>query len=179
MTWTRAVLYLAIWGVLSAYYVWFERSPQTPGTSPEPSAQENRLVPFRAEAVTRLSLDAHGTRLRCELRDGQWSIIEPAGAPVPADLIAAIVATLTELPPVDVVPPTAGARAAEFGLEEHSVRLTLGTAREEVRLQLGARNPSQTALYARRDGEEEIVLVGLNVQYYVNLLIEALRRHPA
>jgi hypothetical protein len=86
---------------------------------------------------------------------------------------------LTELPPVAAVPLTAGARPADFGLEEESVRLTLGTGTEEARLQLGARNPSQTAIYARRDGAEEIVLIGLNVQYYVDLLIEASRQPRA
>jgi hypothetical protein len=106
-------------------------------------------------------------------------VVAPADARVPADLVAAIVAALTELPPVDVVPPAPGARAVEFGLEEHSVRLVVGTDTEEARVQLGARNPSQTAVYARRDGDEEIVLVGLNVQYYVDLLIEASRRPPA
>jgi hypothetical protein len=179
MTWTRALLYLAIWGVLSAYYVAFERSPQEPSTPPEPSAQATRFIPFRGEAVNRLSLDVHGTRLRCELRDGQWNVVEPVDSRIPADLIAAIVATLTELPPVDAVPLTAGARPADFGLEEESVRLTLGTGTEEARLQLGARNPSQTAIYARRDGAEEIVLIGLNVQYYVDLLIEASRQPRA
>jgi hypothetical protein len=178
MTWTRAT-YLAIWGVLSVYYVAF----RTVTAGAEHAARAVRIGepvrPTPAAAVTRLSLDAHGTRLRCELRDGQWAVVEPADSRVPADLIAAIVATLTELPPVDVVPATAGTRAAEFGLEEHSVRLTVGTGSEEVRLQLGARNPSQTAVYARRDDEEEIVLVGLNVQYYVDLLIEASRRPPA
>lgn len=179
MTWTRALVYLAIWGVLSAYYVAFERSPQAPAALPEATSGADRLVPFRGGAVTAFSLDANGTRLRCERSDGQWRIVEPAGAAVPVDLVAAIVATLTELPPVDVVPLAADGKAADFGLEEGAVRLTLGAGAAQVRLELGGRNPSQTAVYARRDGAEEIVLVGLNVQYYVDLLIEALRRHAA
>ena len=179
MTWPRALLYLAIWVVLSAYYVAFERSAPTPPAVLESAPDEDRLVPFRAAAVTALSLDAHGTRLHCERSDGQWRIVEPAGASVPVDLVAAIVATLTELPPVDIVPLTADGTATDFGLEDGSVRLTLTAGAEQVRLQLGARNPSQTAVYARREGAEEVVLVGLNVQYYVDLLIEALRRHAA
>ena len=35
------------------------------------------------------------------------------------------------------------------------------------------RNPAQTAIYARREGSGEIVLAGLNVQYYFDLLMEA------
>jgi hypothetical protein len=177
MTWSRALLYLATWASLSAYYVAFERSPQAPVARSDVTAAEQRLVPFRAGAVTMLSLDAHGTHVRCERSEGQWRVLEPAGAPVPIDLVAAIVATLTELPPVEIVPLSDGSQSADFGLEDATVHLTVGAGAEQVRLQLGARNPSQTAVYARRDGAEEIVLVGLNVQYYVDLLIEALRRH--
>lgn len=177
MTSTRALLYLAIWGVLSVYYAAFERSPQMPAAPVEIAAGRERLLSFRAADVTVFSLDAQGSQLRCERRDGQWRILEPAGAPVPADLIAAIVATLTELPPVDVVPLNAEATAGDFGLADDSVRMMVGTGSETVALRLGARNPSQTAVYARREGAEEIVLVGLNVQYYVDLLVDALRRH--
>lgn len=179
MTWTRALVYLGIWGVLSAYYVAFERSPQAPATPVAVPAREDRFVPFRADAITTFALDAYDTRLHCERSEGQWRVIEPVGAPVPSDLIAAMIATLTELPPVDVVPLALDGEPAQFGLDTHPVRLTIGAGSQQVRVQIGDRNPSHTAVYARREGAEEVVLVGLNVQYYIDLLIEALRRHAA
>jgi hypothetical protein len=48
-----------------------------------------------------------------------------------------------------------------------------------IRVLLGARNPAQTAVYARREGKPDVVLLGLNVQYYIELVIEALQRPPA
>lgn len=177
MTWPRAFMYLAIWAVLSAYYAAFERAPQAPVVPAETRDGGQQLVPFRAEDITTFGLEANGVRLRCERRDGQWRVLEPAGAPVPSDLIAAMIATLTELPPVQIVPLTQDGAAGDFGLDARAVRLTLGDGAEQTRLQLGARNPSQTAVYARREGAEDVVLVGVNVQYYVDLLIEALRRH--
>lgn len=177
MTWPRAVLYLGIWAMLSVYYAAFERAPQTPAPPAEAAAGGQRFVPLRVDEIVTFALDADGIRLRCERRDGQWQVREPIGAPVPSDLIAAMIATLTELPPVQIVPLAGAGEVGEFGLDTHAVRVTLGDREDQVRVQLGARNPSQTAVYARRDGAEDVVLVGLNVQYYVDLLIEALRRH--
>jgi hypothetical protein len=90
------------------------------------------------------------------------------------DLITAIVSSLTDTPPVELVDAT-GASMDDFGLSRPTVRITLGrTNQEEVVIELGARNPAQTAVYARRDGSPSIVLLGLNVQYYVDLVLEAL-----
>ncbi len=50
-----------------------------------------------------------------------------------------------------------------------------GTARK-VRVLLGARNPTRTAVYAKRDDRPAVYLVGLNVQYYEDLIFEAARR---
>lgn len=177
MTWTRALLYLAIWGVLTVYYFAFDHPPTAPSTPAETVTKSERLVPLHAAAVTQLSLEAHGLALRCDRTDGQWRVVEPAGAPIPADLIAALVTTLTELPPVGVVPLGGEGKADDFGLTDPVARITIGDGTARIGLQLGARNPSQTAVYARRDDAEAIVLVGLNVQYYVDLIIEALKRH--
>ena len=61
---------------------------------------------------------------------------------------------------------------AEFGLAppRASISITTATGSQET-LYLGARNPAQTAVYARREDSSEIVLVGLNLDYYVDLAL--------
>ena len=40
-------------------------------------------------------------------------------------------------------------------------------------MKLGARNPTQTAIYAQTSSSPRVLLVGVNVQYYADLLYEA------
>jgi len=42
-----------------------------------------------------------------------------------------------------------------------------------MKIKLGARNPPQTAIYAQTNTKPRILLVGVNVQYYADLLYEA------
>jgi hypothetical protein len=44
-----------------------------------------------------------------------------------------------------------------------------------ISVQIGARNPTQTAVYARRGDEDAIFLVGMNLRYYIDLIFEAAR----
>jgi hypothetical protein len=178
MTWTRALLYLALWIILTTYYVVWERpSIRRPPFPIEPTAARQRLIPFPAAAITTFELEAQGTRMQCRYERGQWRVLEPAEVQVPADLITVMVTALAELPPVDVIAASQDGHGADFGLADPTARVRVGDGTTTVALQFGTRNPSRTAVYARRDGAAEILLVGLNVQYYMDLLIEALRRH--
>lgn len=177
MTWTRALTYVGIWAVLSAYYVIVEHEPFPVAESGGPSAAPQvRLLPFGAADVTAIDLRARGLHARFARRDEQWRVVAPAGREVPGDLVAAIVSAVTEPATMEVV-GSSDEPGTDFGLGHPAAQLTFhlanGTA---TRVLLGARNPSQTAVYARREGAPEIVLMGLNVQYYVGLVMEALGR---
>ena len=41
-----------------------------------------------------------------------------------------------------------------------------------MRLLLGGRNPTKTALYAKRADAPAIYLIGLNLRYYSDLIVE-------
>ena len=64
--------------------------------------------------------------------------------------------------------------AEQFGFEDPDARLSfvLGEG-EALTIVLGTRNPPQTAVYARRQGASEVVLLGLNVPYYLDLALDA------
>lgn len=171
MSWRRAWAYVGLWLALSTYYGLAGRHPPAP---PVPPAHGAPLDLPTADTVALEVESAHG-RLRCERVDSRWTVTEPPGASAPADLIAAIVTALTTPGKLEVV-GGADARAADFGLATPTVRLTLrrvdGTA---AALALGGRNPANTAVYARRERTNDILLLGLNLDYYVGLLLDAVR----
>jgi hypothetical protein len=42
-----------------------------------------------------------------------------------------------------------------------------------VTVEIGARNPTRTAVYARRSDQPSIFLVGMNLSYYIDLIFDA------
>lgn len=172
MTAKRAFAYLALWAFLSAVLVVLEmRKPEAEQTQPTVAW----LPEFDAEAAIAVELRAGERSLRCERSGERWRVVEPAGVEAPADLIASIVNALAEGRIGEKVSddPT---RVAEFGLDSPRARVRIETASgPPIAVALGSRNPAQTAVYARREGAAEIVLVGLNLDYYIDLALAKVR----
>jgi hypothetical protein len=169
MTGRKAFSYVALWALLTGYLLVSEKEPPVM----QPTASQMRLMPgMDAAGVTVVDLRAGDRGLRCEQVGGRWQVVAPAGVEASADLITAIVNILTQGNVVEVVSHET-ARMAEFGLDSPrvSIMLTNAAGLRET-LYLGARNPAQTAVYAWREGTPEIVLVGLNLDYYVDLALE-------
>ena len=172
MTWRRAALYWACFFGLLAYYFAVLREP-----AGQPAAHLTR-APFLQLDETRLAsleLRRGSERLRCARAGDRWQVVEPAGRRAPSDLIAALIDNLTQLPDVEVVADGA-ADLAPFGLAPPVSELTLAeTDRPPVRVRLGNPNPAGTAVYAQREGDARVFLVGLNIRYYEDLLWTAVR----
>ena len=169
MTRMRALSYVGVWVLLTAYYVAFERESDAVEVMPEQQPPFLELAPDQVVAV---EVEIGGRRLSSR-RSGQgWEVVAPQGVPVFDDLIDAFLSTLTDSPTVEVIGSRV-ASAEDFGLEDPTARIILRLAdAEPVSVLLGRRNPAQTAIYAQRQGVPTIVLLGLNVQYYVELLME-------
>jgi len=61
-----------------------------------------------------------------------------------------------------------------FGFADGSPVIELETKEgTKLAVTLGARNPPQTAIYAKTSVAPRVVLIGVNVQYYTELLYEA------
>jgi hypothetical protein len=117
-----------------------------------------------------------GRSIEARRDDGRWHVVAPAGVSVPPDLLAAAVATLTAGQSAEVVNDGATGDLASFGLTEPTSEMEVafdGEAPERVRVIFGARNPTRTALYAKRADAPTVYLVGLNVRYYEDLIFEA------
>jgi hypothetical protein len=168
MTGRKAFAYVALWALLTGYLVVSER--EAPVTQETP-AERGLMLGMDVAGVIAVELRAGDRGLRCERVGGRWQVAAPAGVETSADLIAAIVNILTQGNVVEVVSHEAE-RMAEFGLDPPRVSISLTNAAGlQETLYLGARNPAQTAVYARREGMPEIVLVGLNLDYYVDLAL--------
>jgi len=169
MSWSRALAYLVVAAVLATAY--FTTAPPPPpslasAAAPTPGTGPSAPVP----TIDSIRLEAGGRTVRA-VRDGeQWVVVEPAGAAIPSDLLSALVSAVLETP---AEPVTADAkRLADFGLDAPSARLTFGRpSAAPVTLLLGSPNPAETGVYGCLDGNPQIVLVGLNVRYYLDLVL--------
>lgn len=163
MSWTRAALYLV--AALLLGFAYRATSPQPPlphAAGPSPQRP--------AAAITAVRIEAGGRLVRIARLDGRWLVIEPAGADVSSDLVAALITAVLETPAEPVA--SDAKRLDEFGLDDPATRITFERSdAAPVTLALGSRNPAETGVYGRLEGNPQVVLMGLNVEYYVDLAL--------
>ena len=176
MSWRAVGVVYAVFALLLAFMLVVQRRPAV--EAPPDAAAARSLLGVEQSAVRAVVFRRGERRVRAERADGRWRTVEPAGAAVPPDLFDAAVATLTAGQVSEVV--AEGARAgdlASFGLTNPSSAIVLITDVEgetrEMTVFLGDRNPTRTALYARRAEDGRVYLVGLNVRYYEDLIFTA------
>jgi hypothetical protein len=113
---------------------------------------------------------------------GRWRVLEPHGATAPPDLLATFLLTLVETTAAESIDDASGSGEG-FGVTgERATRVELYRLGHEdpVTITLGARNPTETAVYAVVAGRPGVFLVGRVLQYYADGILEAVqRRAPA
>ena len=171
MRWRQVIFLYVVLALLAGEYFVRER----PGDAP--AATEPRTKPhfldLQPADVRELRLIRSGRTVVSRLNDGRWTLVEPADAPIPADLIAAFATALTGAEEIERV--SGGTEAAGFGLDDQAVRVEIVAGNgHPVGVTLGAPNPTGTAIYARRDDRPDVVLIGRNVRYYEDLIFQAL-----
>lgn len=172
MTWRRAAVYWGCFVVLAAYYLAVERGPAARAAAHLTRAPFLDVPEDRIEA---LELRRGDVLVRCRRVDGRWRVAEPPGANASSDLITGLINNLTQLPDVEVVAERAG-DLTEYGLSPPVSQLVLTPAGgKPISIRLGTRNPAGTAVYAQRSDSPRVFLIGLNVRYYEDLLLEGLR----
>jgi hypothetical protein len=128
-----------------------ERPSATPNTPP--------LLDVPPGSVTRVEWSSDSDRLTLVRTSKGWN--DAAGHPWPADVVDSVLASLASLHPHTVL---AGETAdlAEYGLAPARGRLLLSDAGGVTlfAMEVGDRNPAWTGYYARREGRDEVMLVG-------------------
>jgi hypothetical protein len=174
MSWRRVAGIYLILIALAAWVLVVERDAP-PLEAPPPQATVGpSLVDATAEAVTAVTLRMQGVVVRAARADNRWRAIEPVGVRIPSDLIEATVATLTAGQAAERIADTAEQDLAAYGLDAPAATLELSMdPGRAVTVEVGAQNPTRTAVYARRGDSPAIFLVGMNLRYYIDLIFEA------
>jgi hypothetical protein len=173
VTWRRIALYYLLLGVALVVYV----GTTPPASVPEEPAGKVRLLDLRVDEVGEVHLMRGNAWVRCVQEAGRWRVLEPRGASAPPDLMATFVLTLVETMAAEVVGGETG-DGAEFGMTgERATRIALYRLGHEdpVTILLGARNPTETAVYATVAGRSEVFLVGRVLQYYADGILDSVR----
>ena len=177
MSWRRVAAIYAALAVLAMWVLAFEREapPPEPSAGAAPVAAQS-LLGADASAVAAVRFTRHGETVRAERADDRWRAVGPRGTTVSPDLIDATVATLTAGQPSEQLTQRADDDLAAYGLDAPSASVDVvlrETPDRPITVLIGARNPTQTAVYARRTDQPAIFLVGLNLSYYIDLIFEA------
>jgi Domain of unknown function (DUF4340) len=155
MRWRQVIVLYAVAAGLGVDYWLVERGRQAP-VATRPVRQ--RFLAVARDDVHEVRLVRGGRAIVSRRVDGRWTVVEPADAPIPADLV-----------------PEASGDPAAYGLDATAARVELVVERgSPVVVAIGAPNATGTAVYARRGDAPAVVLIGRNVRYYEDLLFEAL-----
>ncbi len=186
MTWRRVGLYYLLAVVLGGYYLLFEwrpGGPDAPIFEPRP-VQESTFLALKRSTIHKLSIKRRQQTFvsqRHEAQPGEataeWQVLEPIGAPITSALVSGFIENLTpdrKIPIVHEAPED----LASYGLAPPTSTIIIEGAGEPgtETIFIGSYNPTQTAVYARKDGSPEVVLLGYNVKYYEDLIFQAAQR---
>jgi hypothetical protein len=168
--WRQVVGLWVVCAVLAALWVAGARKTPPPPETPT----RRRFLPLADAPIEEVMLERRGRTVRARRDGARWAVVEPANAGVPSDLVAAFTDALSRAEEIAQVADT-GADVRPFGLDDSAVRVELRPrGAPPVVVRIGTTNPTGTAVYARREGTGEVVLIGRNVSYYEGLIFEAL-----
>lgn len=170
MTWRSVVVYWTLAAAVAAQLAFTVRERAASEEPAKPVAVP--IVQATPASVDSIRTETRAGVLQMRKEAGRWQVESPPGVTVSSDLVGAFIDTLTTVPPVEIL-PEAPDKLTAYGLEPPlaTVRLAAGAKALAV-VELGQRNPTRTAVYARRPDDDHVYLLGLNAQYYLELLYE-------
>lgn len=169
MSWRQVTILYAVLAALALQYWRIVRMP-----APDPDApRRERFVPYGADVMRELLLVHGGQRLVARREGAVWRVVDPSDAPIQPDLVAAFTVALASADEIQRV-GDASRRLEEFGLDDRAVRVEVQAGGDgPLTLLLGDANPTGTGVYARRGDAGDVVLIGRQVRYYADLLLQA------
>lgn len=99
----------------------------------------------------------------------RWTVAAPTDRTIPYGLVQAFVEQLVDSGQGERIGDDA--RDPAFGLEAPQVTIDASGGGERLTLAIGSRTPTGTAAYALVEQQGRVVLVGLNLLYYADLLL--------
>lgn len=181
MTWRRAWGYVGVFVALTVLHLLTSRpeSPRDVGEEITPLLVTATPVPFLAakpEEIDSVEIELSGRSAELERRGARWEVVQPAGREVSADLISALLTAVLDVPEVEVV---GSVDDEDFGMDAPTAELRLQpSGRTPLMIRFGTLNPAGTAIYATGSGTRQVVLLGLNIRYYLDLVAAAVFGRP-
>ena len=175
MTWRKIAVYYALSLVLGSYYFLFEWRPDADKPIRGPRAvQQSRFLPIARDDVHELVLQSQGVAIHTRKTGQNWEILEPAGVNVTSALFESLVELLTSDKGVQVVDQST-VDFASYGLAQpHATIQIIGANKNTTTtIYVGDRNPTESAVYARKEDSPQVVLLGYSVRYYGDLIFES------
>ena len=161
---TAGALLLAVW----ADTVLTRGRPVLPAR-PLPTPAEPPLLHGSIDRVARVEWTRDSERLTLVRTSTGWR--DASGHPWSAEVVDAALGTLASLHPTTVV-GSEPVDLAQYGLAPPRERLELSDdgGRALLAMDIGNRNPAWTGCYARRDGRDEVLLVGALLRWEIEKL---------
>jgi hypothetical protein len=165
--------------VVLAGYLWVAELERGARVRPPPPAPAGPpLLAATPAELAGVELEEAGVQLRAERHGDTWT--DGQGRPWRGDAVTSLLGTLATLRPVMVIDPHP-ANPADYGLGPPAARLRVigRDGQPLLALELGERNPAWTALYARRVGTEEVILVGSVLRWELGKLRDTAPDHDS
>lgn len=160
MSWRHALTYVTL-AALLGIALWATTPPAPPALPPTPARPGPDIVALRVTAGDR--------QVEARRVDDRWQVAAPHADAVTSDLVDALVTAVLDAP---AEPVTSSGPLDEFGLERPFARIELvRRAGKPVTVLVGRTNPADTGVYGQLEGNPQVVLMGLNVRYYVELML--------
>jgi hypothetical protein len=173
MTWRSVIVYWVAAALIGGFvYAGFRRDE----VAPPPPATVPPLVSVSPSRFDEVTVRRGNRTLSIARKDDRWVLVSPPELRLTSDLVAALLDTLATIPPVEKLSAD-GRAGGPFGLSPPEVEVSMkGGDGVTATVDIGKRNPTGTAVYAAIAGEGSVYLLGLNAQYYVELIFDEIDR---
>jgi hypothetical protein len=173
MTWRHVLVYWLLAALVGGtVYVGVQREAAAPPPAPEMAPLVKASLSQVDGVTVRKGLEA----IVFARESDRWVLQSPAEFRVTSDLVAALLDTLASIPPIEKL-STNGRSSGPFGLSPPEAQVVMrGPDGPPVTVDIGSRNPTGTAVYAAIAGDDSVYLLGLNAQYYLELIFDELAR---
>ena len=157
MKFKTTLILLAVFGVLLAFVLVFESKSKARQASKE---KEAKLVDLAAADIEKIALN-NGSETISFKKDekGEWLITSPVEAPAEASEVNRLAEDFSSLK-FDRVVETDAADPKKYEIPRKEVSLWYKGRTDPVRVLIGMENPIDNSLFAQREGEKRVVLLG-------------------
>ena len=170
MSWSRILFFYLASAVLGGYLYLVHGPSGAPQVQP---ILDRPFVQAVASRIDHVVLTRDDFAMDFRRKDDRWVVSGAAQPDIGRDLIEALLDTLTTIPAVGVVSEE-GESDSAFGLRVPSTRVRMDSAGSIVTvIAFGERNPTGTAVYVNKAGQDRVYLLGLNALYYLDLIFQA------